>query len=131
VNATYVFERGTSRSSDDSSRLQAGGFWNDSAVSSHGNSSVHAHKRVVAQKQLVSCMARLVNTVVFLPAALCRGTHRNTIQFATCKRTTHTFFGNGQKVETTPSPAPNKDRPFIPIPGRQRLSGRGRGKHKL
>ncbi len=28
---------------------RAGGFWNDSAVSSHGTRSVHAHQRAVAQ----------------------------------------------------------------------------------
>src|SRR6266566_4141744 len=30
---------------DDSPRLQAGGFWNDSAMSSHVNISGHAHQR--------------------------------------------------------------------------------------
>src|SRR6266536_6200081 len=30
---------------DDSLRLQAEGFWNDSAVSSHGGSSSHTHQR--------------------------------------------------------------------------------------
>ncbi len=31
--------------SDDSSRLQAGGFWNDAGVSSHTIRSVHARQR--------------------------------------------------------------------------------------
>jgi len=35
---------------DDSLRLQAEGFWNDSAVSSHGGGSVYTHRRAVAQQ---------------------------------------------------------------------------------
>jgi len=35
---------------DDSLRLHAEGFWNDSAVSSHGGSSVHTHQRAVTQQ---------------------------------------------------------------------------------
>ncbi len=34
--------------SDDSPRLQGGGFWNDSGVSSHTNRSVQPHERAVA-----------------------------------------------------------------------------------
>jgi hypothetical protein len=41
--------------SDDSPRLQAGGFWNDTGVSSHTTRSVHAHERARAQSN--SCIA--------------------------------------------------------------------------
>ena len=43
---------------DDSPQLQAGGFLNDMAVSSHGDSSVQPHERAVARKQLMSRLAR-------------------------------------------------------------------------
>ena len=36
---------GAGETSDDSPRLQAGGFWNDAGVSSHTIRSVHAHER--------------------------------------------------------------------------------------
>jgi len=51
------------------------------------------------RQQLVSRMARLPNTVVFLPTALHRGTHRNAIWFETYKRTTDAFFCRGEKTE--------------------------------
>ncbi len=44
----------TQKVSDDSPRLQAGGFWIDTGVSSHTDSSLHAHKRDLAQATCVS-----------------------------------------------------------------------------
>jgi hypothetical protein len=51
-------------------------------------------------QQLISCMVRLTNTVVFLPTALCCGTRRNAIQFCMYSRTTDVFFGIVEKAET-------------------------------
>jgi hypothetical protein len=43
------------RACDDSPRLQAGSFWNDTGVSSHTKRSVHAHERDLARSN--SCLA--------------------------------------------------------------------------
>ncbi len=50
------------------------GFWNDSAVSSHGGRSLSCTRAGVTHR-LLSRMARLVNTGAFFPIALRDGTH--------------------------------------------------------
>ncbi len=74
---------------------RAEGFWNDAGVSSHTVRSVHARKRLVGSR-LTYRMARLKNTVVFLPTALRCGTRRNAIRLETCNRTEE----NIQQVKT-------------------------------
>jgi hypothetical protein len=51
------------------------------------------------KKHLVHHLARLVNTVVFLPMTKGRGTHRSALQLATCMRTICACFGKEEKTE--------------------------------
>jgi hypothetical protein len=46
---------------------RAGGFWNDAAVSSHGNSSVHAHQRDRLKTTDVWHGTQNADTFVLLP----------------------------------------------------------------
>jgi hypothetical protein len=55
------------------------------------------HRSEASSKQLLSRMARLLNSVAFLPLALRRGTHRNAILLKTCRRTGYLFFLLGEK----------------------------------
>jgi hypothetical protein len=84
---------------DDSPWLRARGFWNDTAVSSHGNSSVHAQERAQLRATPVS-HGTVSNAGAFLPMALCHGTQRNTLQLERCKRTTYTFQASIEKAES-------------------------------
>ncbi len=53
------------------------------------------HTSEQGSKQLMYRMARLWNTVAFLPLALRQRTHRNAMLLKTCKRTTYLFFLSG------------------------------------
>jgi hypothetical protein len=75
-----------------------------------------------SSKQLMHRMARCVNAVVLLPMTLCHGTRRNTLQFATCKRTTYTFFVSHKRVEM--KGLPDGSAAFIPIVEARGLSPR-------
>src|SRR6266567_1036730 len=57
-------------------------------------------------------MARLLNTVVFLPTALRRGTLRNAIRFATCKRTDESIVQDRTDVKCL---LPHGSAAFIPL----------------
>jgi len=85
--------------SDDSPQLQAGGFLNDIAVSSHGNSSVQPHERAVAQKQLMYRLAQqTLARSCFYPGERFSQEPANTIQLSVCERTTALFFSSCEKA---------------------------------
>ena len=83
--------------SDDSPRLQAGGFWIDAGVSSHTDRSFHAHERDKLKNN--SCIAwhDWQDGIVFTRHPSWRNPYD--IHLCTCKRTTDTFFLSGTKVE--------------------------------
>src|SRR5258706_7328817 len=64
----------------------------------------------------------MTNTGAFLPTTLCRGTQRNTLPFARCKRTTCLFLARDEKVEMVAPPAGGAA--FIPRRERRSLSPR-------
>jgi hypothetical protein len=110
---------------DDSSWLQAMGFWNDAGVSSHTLRSVHAHERDKLKATHVSHGTKR-NTGAFFPTTLRRGTQRNTLQFERCKRTTSLFSAREKKVEMVSLEASGAA--FIPRRERRCLSPRfGKG----
>jgi hypothetical protein len=55
----------TKQRGDDSLRLQAEGFWNDTGVSSHTNRSVHAHQRALLKATDVSHGTTLEHGSIF------------------------------------------------------------------
>ncbi len=55
------------------------------------------HRSETSSKQLLFRMARLVNSVAFLPLALCQRTHRNAMLLKTCKRTVYLFLLSCEK----------------------------------
>jgi hypothetical protein len=55
------------------------------------------HRSETSSKQLLYRMARLVNSVAFIPLALGQRTHRNAMLLKTCKRTTSPFFLSYEK----------------------------------
>src|SRR5260221_6980730 len=55
------------------------------------------HTSEQSSEQLMYRMARVLNTVLFFPMALRRGTRRNAIWLKTCKRTGVRFFLSGEK----------------------------------
>ena len=87
---------------------------------------VHLYEKFVVfwerMYQVASTMARLTNTVVFLPTALRRRTRRNAIRFETYKRTTDAFFCIVEKTEM--KGLPDGSAAFIPTDTSRGLSPR-------
>jgi hypothetical protein len=97
---------------DDSPRLQGGGARRMTLVCRPTPFVRFMHRSEHCSKQLLSRMARLHNSVVFLPTALRRGTRRNAIRLKTCKRTPQVFFYMRAKAEISSPPVGGA--PFIP-----------------
>jgi hypothetical protein len=84
---------------------RAGGFLNDMAVSSHGDSSVQPHERAVAQKQLMNRLAQqTLARSCFYPGERFSLEPANTIKLSVCERTTELFFSPCEKAVGIPPP---------------------------
>jgi len=108
---------------DDSPQLQAVGFLNDMAVSSHGDSSVQPHERAITRKQLMYRLAQqTLARSCFYPGERFSLEPANTIKLSVCERTTELFFSSCEKAVAISPPAGGAA--FIPRAEAQGLTPR-------
>jgi tRNA C32,U32 (ribose-2'-O)-methylase TrmJ len=113
---------------DDSLRLQAEGFWNDTGVSSHTTRSVHAHQRARLKATDVSHGTTLEHGSIFPSGPKPENPPKRYSVENVQKNYVSLLFGQATSGNVDSTPLQRRNAAFIPMLERQGLSAAEIGK---